>query len=194
MLLRIGFPVVALLAFTLNVSADDAKPAARATDEKKIEKGPPADSLLADALALAGKDNKVVFLQFGSPTCGWCKYLDKYHADSDVKRILGQHLVIVKVDIVTNPGGEAMYEKYGEQRGVPAFTFLNPGAKVLADSGDKGRNIGFPYEPKEIDDYFKAFRTACPKLSDADVALLTRKLMENGPKREPKKEASDEKK
>lgn len=194
MLFRIGFTIAALLAFTLNGSADDAKPAARKADEKKTEQGPPADSLLADALAQAGRDNKVVFLQFGSPTCGWCKYLDKFHADPEVKRIIGKHLVIVKVDIVTNPGGDAMYEKYGEQRGVPAFTFLSRDAKVLSDSGDKGRNIGFPYEPKEIDDYFKAFRTACPKLSDADVALLTRKLMESGPKREPKKETSDEKK
>lgn len=187
MLTRIA--IAAVFVFTLPTFADDAKPSAKLSDEKKIEKGPPADSLLADALALAKKEHKVVFLQFGSPTCGWCKYLDKYHADVDVRRILGRHLVIVKVDIVTNPGGDTMYEKYGEQRGVPAFTFLDAGAKALSDSGDKGKNVGFPYEPKEIEEYFKAFKTACPKLDDAEVDLLTRKLKEIGPKRQPAKES-----
>jgi thiol:disulfide interchange protein len=183
MLIRTMLTFAVLFGLTLAAPADDTKPADKKAGEKKIEKGPPADSLLADALAQAKKEHKIVFLQFGSPTCGWCKYLDKYHADAEVRRVLGQHLVIVKVDVVTNPGGDTMYEKYGDQRGVPAFTFLDPDAKVLADSGDKGKNTGFPYEPKEIEDYFKAFKTACPKLSDSEVGLLTKKLKEIGPKK-----------
>src|SRR3954468_4565619 len=97
----------ALALFALPAAADD-----KTADAKKPDQGPPADSLLADGLARAKKDNKRVFLQFGSPTCGWCKVLDKYHADADVETVVDKYLVRVKVDVVTNPGGEAMYKKY----------------------------------------------------------------------------------
>jgi uncharacterized protein YyaL (SSP411 family) len=193
MLHRSAWLVVVSLAVVSLAPADEPKPADAKPDTKKIETGPPAEALLADGLARAKKDGKVVFLQFGSPTCGWCKYLDKYHADPDVRRIVGRRLVIVKVDIVTNPGGDTMYEKYGAQRGVPAFTFLDPDAKVLADSGDKGENAGFPYEPKEIEHYFKAFKTACPALTESDIEVLTAKLKAIGPKREPKTTDSEKK-
>jgi thioredoxin-related protein len=103
-----GVVVVSWAVVSL-VRADEPKPAEAKADAKKVETGPPAETLMADALAQAKKDGKVVFLQFGSPTCGWCKYLDKYHADPDVRRIVGRHLVLVKVDIVTNPGGDKMY-------------------------------------------------------------------------------------
>ena len=193
MLHRIAWVVALSLALVSLTSADEPKPADAKAGDKKLETGPPAEAILADGLAQAKKDSKVVFLQFGSPTCGWCKYLDKYHADSDVRKILGRHLVIVKVDIVTNPGGDKMYEKFGEQRGVPAFSFLDSDSKVLADSGDKGENTGFPYEPKEIEHYFKAFKSACPKLTDGDVAVLTAKLKEIGPNREPAKTDGEKK-
>src|SRR5947208_12796522 len=153
MIIRTVLCLVALTAFCLPGAADDKK-----TDPKKPEQGPPADSLLADGLAKARQEKKRVFLVFGSPTCGWCKYLDKYHADPDVEKVVEKYLVRVKVDVVTNPGGDKLYEKYGEQRGVPAFTFLDPDAKVLSDSGGKGKNVGFPYEPQEIEHYFKAFK------------------------------------
>src|SRR5262245_16814330 len=69
-------------------------------------KGPPAADLLADGLAKAKQDGRAVFLSFGSPTCGWCKYLEKYHARPAVEKTLARHLVFVKVDVVENPGGD----------------------------------------------------------------------------------------
>jgi hypothetical protein len=67
---------------------------------------------------------------------------EAYHADPAVSRILGKYLVIVDVDIVKNPGGKEMYEKYGTQRGVPAWTVLDASEKVLDDSGDGKDNVG----------------------------------------------------
>ena len=78
---------------------------------------------------------------------------EAYHAEPAVSRILGKYLVIVDVDIAKNPGGMEMYEKYGTQRGVPAWTVLDTNEKVLADSGDGRDNVGLPYEPKEIEHY-----------------------------------------
>jgi hypothetical protein len=151
-----------------------------AADEPKGK--PPAADLLADGLARAKKEDKRVFLVFGSPSCGWCKVFDRYHADPDVGRVTGRHLVLVKVDVVENAGGQALYKKYGTDRGVPAWVLLGPGAAVLADSGDGQANVGFPYQPHEVAHYLKALRKACPGLSDAEAELLAGKLKEVSPK------------
>src|SRR5262245_57331044 len=81
-------------------------------------KAPAATDVLATGLAKAKKDGKLVFLVFGSPGCGWCKVFDKYHKDEDVGRIINKHFVVVKVDTEENAGGEDLYRKYGERRGV----------------------------------------------------------------------------
>jgi len=161
-------------------------PSVGADEPANGSKGPPAAELLANGLAAAKKDGKQVFLIFGSPTCGWCKYFDKFHTDAEVARIVGKYFVLVKVDIVTNPGGEEMYKKYGSDRGVPAWTLLNPDGKGIGDSGDGRDNVGFPYEEKEVAHYLKAIRAAAPKLTEAEVDLLMRKLAQVGPKKEKK--------
>ena len=158
-------------------------PAAAQEKDKEKEKKPAAAELLAIGLAQAKKEDKRVFLIFGSPTCGWCKYFEKYHVDPEVSPVIGKHVVLVKVDIVDNPGGNDMYLKHGVDRGVPAWSILNVEGKVLSHSGNGRENLGFPYEPDEIVRYFKAFKQACPKLTDAEVELLTKKLKEIGPKK-----------
>ena len=93
-----------------------------------------------------------------------------------MSRILSKYLVIVDVDIAKNPGGKEMYEKYGTQRGVPAWTVLDATEKVLSDSGDGKDNVGLPYEPKEIEHYVAALRKTCPKISDDEIDALTKQL------------------
>ena len=161
-------------------------PQVRCDDLAKEKKGPPANELLSEGLAKAKKDEKRLFLVFGSPTCIWCKYLEKYHGDEQVKKVVDKYFVIVKVDIVANPGGEELYKKYGSDRGVPAWTVLAPDLKVVSDSGDGKDNVGFPYEKKEVEHYIKAMRTAAPKMTDIEAELLAKKLLEVGPKTEKK--------
>ncbi len=170
----------AFALFPTVVRADEPKP-----------KGPPAAEVLADGLATAKKDGKAVFLAFGSPTCGWCKYLDKFHARPTVAKTLGQHLVFVKVDVVENPGGDKLYDKYApEPGGVPVWVILSADGKVLADSfaevKGKKANVGFPYEPTELAHYEKALRAAVTKITDAEVAEVMKELKDSGPKRDKK--------
>lgn len=162
----------------LSSRADDAKP-----------KGPPAADVLAEGLATAKKDGKAVFLSFGSPTCGWCKYLDKYHTRPAVAKTLGKHMVFVKVDVIENAGGQKLYDKYApEPGGVPVWVILSADGKVLADSFEdvKGKkaNVGFPAEPNELAHYQKALRSALPKLTDAEADEVMKELKDAGPKRE----------
>jgi hypothetical protein len=152
-------------------------------EEPKADQ-PSAKRLRAEGLELAKKERKQVFLIFGSQGCGWCKVFDNYHSDPGVARVLSKHIVLVKVSLDENAGGEEMYLEYGKQRGVPAFSILDVDGKVLADSGDTGKNIGFPYEPHEIEHYFTALKTAIPKLSESDVELLREKLKEVRPKKD----------
>jgi thiol-disulfide isomerase/thioredoxin len=172
----------ALALVALPALGDDPKP-----------KGPPAADVLSGGLAAAKKEGKAVFLAFGSPTCGWCKYLDKFHARPAVEKTLGGHLVFVKVDVAENPGGEDLYKKYAPGTGgVPVWVILSADGKVLADSFEevegKKRNVGFPYEPNELAHYEKALRDAVPKLTDAEVGGVMKELKESGPERQKKGE------
>lgn len=167
-------------------------PPARADDKTKEM---PADKVLAAGLAAAKKDGKVVFLAFGSPSCGWCKYLDKFHERPAVSETLGKHLVFVKVDVVETPGGQKLYDQYAaEPGGVPVWVFLSADGTVLADSFAEGqekkkRNVGFPNEPAEVAHYEKALRAALPKLTDRDVAGVLKELKDAGPtKKDDKKD------
>jgi hypothetical protein len=148
-------------------------------------KGPPAADLLARGLADAKKDGRAVFLSFGSPTCGWCRCLEKYHARPAVEKTLGKHLVFVKVDVVENPGGQEMYKKYTPaQGGVPVWVILSADGKVLGDSFENGKtNVGFPYEPNELVHYERVLRSALPQLTADEVALLMKELKDSGPQK-----------
>src|SRR5262245_10510964 len=152
-----------------------------AADEPK-EKGIAAAQLRSAGLAQAKKEDKQLFLIFGSPTCRWCRVFEKYHADAAVSGVISKHLVLVKVDVEENGGGQEMYSEYGKARGVPAFVILNAAGKVLGDSGDGDKNIGFPFQPDEIDRYFAVMKTACPRLTDAEIQVLRDKLKEVRPK------------
>jgi hypothetical protein len=171
--------VLGLLAVPLVMVRGGDEPSGKG---KEGVKEPAAAELLDGGLSQAGKEGRRVFLVFGSPGCGWCKRFDQFHDDPEVGRVVGKHLVLVKVDVVKNPGGEALYLKHGRQRGVPAWTILDPAAKVLADSGDAEKNVGFPFQPNEVEHYVKALRASCPGLTDAEVDLLTKKLKEVSPK------------
>lgn len=172
----------AVAVLSTAVWAEDPKP-----------KGEPADKVLATGLAVAKKDGKAVFLEFGSQSCGWCKYLDKFHERPTVAATLGKHLVFVKVDVEDNPGGQKLYDQYApEPGGVPVWVFLSSDGKVLADSFAEGKekkkqNVGFPYEQNEVAHYEKALRAALPKLTDADVADILKELKDAGPKKKDEK-------
>jgi thioredoxin-related protein len=136
---------------------------------------PKAEDLFKKGFETAKKDKKHVFLWFRADN-SICEAMDKYHADADVKKTLEKYFVVVTIDLMKNEGAPELYGKYGGMRGTPAWTILDSAEKVIGDSGDGMDNVGFPVEPKEFDQYFKVFKKAYPKLADAEVELLTKKM------------------
>ena len=91
--------------------------------------------------------------------------------------------------MVKNAGGEKVYEKYGPQRGVPAWTIMDAGQKVLVDSMRKKENVGFPYEPHEVAHFLDALKKACPALSEEELQVLKDRLDEHCKARKAELEA-----
>jgi thioredoxin family protein len=151
-----------------------------------------AEVLLSKALAEAKKSDKHVFLLFTSPTCEWCKRFDTYHSDPDVTSVLNKHFVLLNVDIEDTPGGVQMYGEHGGAGTVPSFSILDGKGMQLANSGDGDQNIGFPVGPQQVEIYFAALRTACPKLTDEEIDVLRAKLNELRPTEEPQAEITPE--
>jgi len=140
-----------------------------------------AEQLRADAQAQAKSEGKQVFLLFTHPTASWSQVFEAYHADPAVSRVLQRHFVLTRIDAGQTPGGEQMYLEYGGTNTFPSFAILDAHGMMLANSGDGAQNIGFPTSPEEVDRYFAALKTACPKLDDEEIDVLRAKLKELRP-------------
>lgn len=132
-----------------------------------------AEDVLSAALVEAAKSDRMVFLHFGAPWCGWCHKLDAWLLRKDVATIFGQDYVDVKLDNDRMPGAKEILVRYNKvESGIPWFVILDSSGKVLINcDSDKG-NIGFPYEPNEIEHFVKMLNTTRKRLSDKDVEAL----------------------
>jgi Thioredoxin-like len=135
-----------------------------------------AELLRSAGLKRAKDEGKQLFVLFTSQGCEWCERYDQFHADNEVSRVLGKHLVMLKIDVFETPGGMHMYQEYGGTNTVPEFSILDASGMLLANSGEGEAKIGFPAKPREIERYFAALKTACPSLSEEDANLLSDKL------------------
>ena len=88
---------------------------------------------IADALAVAKKENKRVLLQFGANWCGWCHKLHKLcQTDAEIAAKLKEAYVVVLVDVNKGHNGD-INKKYGNPTrfGLPAIVILDADGKAL---------------------------------------------------------------
>lgn len=147
---------------------------------KKHEAQPlSAETVLQDALQLAKKEDKAVFLHFGAPWCGWCRRLEAWMARPDVAGILAKDFIDTKIDVDRMVGGKDAIAKYCKKDGgLPWFVFVTKdGAAITTSDSPKG-NVGCPFEPAEIVWFQEMLKKAKVKITDADIAELGRTLAE----------------
>ncbi|MFO0956579.1 MAG: thioredoxin family protein [Isosphaeraceae bacterium] len=146
----------------------------------------PADAKKAyeAALSQAASQDKLVFLHFGAPWCGWCHHLENFLARDDMAAIFDRQFVDRKIDVDRMTGGKEMAEKFkADRKGIPWFAFLDRDGKVVADSdGPDGQNIGYPAEPKEIDHFIAMLKKAATKLTPEQIAKIEAELKSAGDK------------
>jgi thioredoxin-related protein len=112
---------------------------------------------IADALALAKKENKRVLLEFGVNWCEWCQKLYKlFKNDKRIATKLKNSYVVVMIDIEQGNNAD-INRKYGNpiRFGSPAIVILNADGKQLTtkDTGELEQGKG--YNPKKILDFLE---------------------------------------
>lgn len=158
---------------------EDGHDAAKLLDFLTKHQAPPlnAEEVLTKGLADAAAEGKKVFLHFGAPWCGWCHRLEDWMARPEVAAVLGKDFVDVKIDIDRMTGGKTVLTRYRpEDGGIPWFAFVSPQGKALVTSDGPKGNVGFPYEPHEIDHFIHALNRARVKITEPEVDALRASL------------------
>ena len=107
---------------------------------------------IADALAVAKKENKRVLLQFGANWCGWCHKLHKLcQTDPDIVAKLKDSFVVVLVDVNKGHNGD-INKKYGNPAGLglPAIVILDADGKSLTTQDSGKLEQGDHHDPKKV--------------------------------------------
>jgi thiol-disulfide isomerase/thioredoxin len=143
-----------------------------------------AAAVLATGLRQAVEQKKMVFLHFGAPWCGWCHKLEDWMARPEIAAVLGKAFVDVKIDNDRMSGGKDLYEAHIAKAGlkpggIPWFVFLDGDGAILAHSNGPKGNLGFPYQPEEVEFFGTMLRDAKVALGEPDIVLLVKSLHDN---------------
>jgi thioredoxin-related protein len=143
----------------------------------------PLDSraLLAETIDRAKAEQKVVFLRFGAPWCGWCHRMDDWMEQPEIDSVISNAFIHLKVDTDRMRDGDKLLSEYcKESGGIPWFVFIDPSSKeVIATSDGPKGNVGFPFEDFEIEHFCDMLGKCEGKLNGDQIAELKRSLVEN---------------
>ncbi len=87
-----------------------------------------------EAMALAKKENKLIFLSIGYSTCHWCHVMEhESFEDKEIAEFLNQHFIAIKVDRERHPDVDEAYmlavRLVAGPGGWPMTSFLAPDGK-----------------------------------------------------------------
>ena len=171
-----GKPIVQQATGPLEV--DDHHDPAKVLAFLKEHAAKPLDAVtvLDDALAAAKKDDKLVFVHFGAPWCGWCHKLEDWLAKPEIAKAIAERAIEVKIDVDRMSHGKDVMKRFraSEAGGIPWYAFVNAAGQTLITSDAAGENIGFPASDAEILGFVAMLEKA--KYSDAAIQELRASL------------------
>jgi len=137
-----------------------------------------AEAVLADGLARATRDHKLVFLRLGAPRCPWCHKLEDFLANPEVAQILGLDFVDVKIDVDRMKNGKEVAGRFrpSDKAGIPWFAFLAADGTTLATSDGPDGNIGYPVQPAEIEHFLSMLKKTTRRVSADQVGRIEKLL------------------
>ncbi len=107
---------------------------------------------IADALVVAGREDKRVLLQFGANWCGWCHRLHAlFQTDASIAAKLKEAYVVVLIDV--NQGHNADIDrKYGRptQHGLPVIVILDSDGRPLTTQDTGKLEEGDHHDPAKV--------------------------------------------
>jgi len=141
---------------------------------------PLADALLAEALAAAKVEDKLVLLFFGAPGSGPAARFEAWTASAEIAPRLGKDLLAQKVDVARTIGGRELMHgmrKDGAQS-LPWFAILDAQGSPIATSeaGAEPKNVQFPAEPAAIEHFKAMLGKVARRITEADIDQMARSL------------------
>ena len=131
-----------------------------------------ANDLYSQALAQAKSSDRMVFLHFGAPWCGWCHKLEDWMARPEIAALLSKEFVEIKIDIDRTGGAADMEKKLGATGGIPWYVIIDSAGKALITSSTEGDNIGFPANDAEIARFGSMLKRTAHRLTQADIQRI----------------------
>jgi thiol:disulfide interchange protein len=145
-------PVAILLAVARCSPALGADTPAKSARPPIYDENADGGKQIADALAVAKKENKHVLLQFGANWCSWCHKLHNlFETDPAIAQKLKQSYIVVLVDV--NKGhNEETNKRYGNPTrfGLPAIVILDADGKALTAEDTGKLEAGDHHDPKKV--------------------------------------------
>lgn len=148
-----------------------------------------AEEAVAKGLKQAANEQKRVLLRVGDPYCSWCTRLAQFLMDH--QDLMSQDYVDVKIDTLRMTHGKDVATHYQPSKdfpGAPWIVILDPAGTPLANSIAPEGNIGYPYQPSEVDHFIAMLRSTRQKLTDADLEKIHADLTAFRTERESKKQ------
>src|SRR5438445_199690 len=182
---RVYLTLLVALAVTAQPTAggdtsaqDKARAAAPGPYHEKADAKADVQAALKAGLAQAAKTDRLVFLHFGAPWCGWCHRLEAWMARPEIAAVLDKEFVDVMIDIDRMEGGKEILKRYNTtgRGGIPWFAFVDRQGKALATSDGPKGNIGHPYAEEEVAYFVKMLQTTRRHLSPQDIGQIEQSL------------------
>ncbi|GGH66960.1 thioredoxin family protein [Comamonas phosphati] len=118
---------------------------------EKFEPGRDAAADVQQALALAQRQRKMVFLDVGGEWCTWCHVFDHFiSSHPEVQKVLAERYILVKVNYSPQQRNEPLLSRFPKATGYPHFYLLDASGKLLASQASGELETGNNYDEAKV--------------------------------------------